>query len=174
MRNAHGALVHLFEFVISCPLDRAVLFAALLGLAASRSATVSEGALLVYDAIWAMLLAWPVRGDRPSLTGFAALVLGNAGLAALLGGVEITAANGKVPGITLALAAAVLFAFGTVIFRSPLPLPTLTLTAWQVGHGCVPIVVLGAIFEAPDLHALTKSGWAAMLYMASVPMGICC
>src|SRR5215204_2440958 len=35
------------------------------------------------------------------------------------------------------------------------------------------MVVLGAIFEAPDLHALTKSGWAAMLYMASVPMGIC-
>ena len=47
------------------------------------------------------------------------------------------------------------------------------LTAWQVGLGCAPMVVLGAIFEAPDLHALTKSGWAAMLYMASVPMGIC-
>ena len=136
--------------------------------------TVSEGALLVYTMpIWAMLLAWPVRGDRPSVTGFAALVLGIAGLAALLGGVEITAASGKVPGITLALAAAVLFAFGTVIFRSPLPLPPLTLTAWQVGLGCVPMVVLGTIFEAPDLHALTKSGWAAMLYMASVPMGIC-
>jgi len=136
--------------------------------------TVSEGALLVYTMpIWAMLLAWPVRSERPSLTGFAALVLGIAGLAVLLGGVEITAASGKVPGVALALAASVLFAFGTVVFRSPLPLPPLTLTAWQVGLGCVPMVVLGAIFEAPDLHALTKPGWAAMVYMACVPMGIC-
>jgi len=35
------------------------------------------------------------------------------------------------------------------------------------------MVGLGAVFEAPDLHALTKSGWAAMLYTASVPMGVC-
>lgn len=32
---------------------------------------------------------------------------------------------------------------GTVITRTPLPVPPITLVAWQVGLGCVPMVVAG-------------------------------
>ena len=136
--------------------------------------TVSEGALLVYTMpIWAMLFAWAIRGERPSLAGFAAVVLGGLGLLVLLAGGQITATTGKLPGVLLALASAVLFAFSTVVFRSPLPIPPLTLTAWQVGLACVPMVLLGVVIERPNLHALTGPGWAAMGYMAAVPMGLC-
>src|SRR5215207_11762385 len=41
--------------------------------------SVAEGALLVYTMpIWATLLAWPLRGARPTLRSIAALALGMA------------------------------------------------------------------------------------------------
>src|SRR3954468_6988736 len=49
--------------------------------------SVAEGALLVHDTmpLWATLLAWPLRGARPTPRGLAALALGLAGVAVLLG-----------------------------------------------------------------------------------------
>jgi drug/metabolite transporter (DMT)-like permease len=67
----------------------------------------------------------------------------------------------------------VLFAFGTVALRSPLGLPPLTWTAWQVGLGCVPMVAVGVLLEAPDPAALSPATWAAMAYMTAVPMAAC-
>jgi drug/metabolite transporter (DMT)-like permease len=135
--------------------------------------TVGEGGLLVYTMpIWATLLAWPILGARPTVRTIAALVLGVAGLAVLLGGNPVALGAGKLPGIVLALTAAILFALGTVTSR-PLPIPPVALTAWQVGLGCLPMVVAGMLFERPDLGALGSAGWAAWVYMAAVPMGLC-
>jgi drug/metabolite transporter (DMT)-like permease len=118
--------------------------------------SVAEGALLVYTMpIWATLLAWPTLGLRPTLRSVTALVAE------------------KLPGVVLALGAAVLFAFGTVAPRSTIPLSPAALTAWQVGLGCLPMVPLGLLFEKPDLSALSPLGWASMAYMTAVPMGIC-
>ena len=91
----------------------------------------------------------------------------------MLLGLEHTARPGIVPGVACALGAAVLFAFGTVALRSPLGLPPIAATAWQVGLGCVPMIALGALLEAPDLTALSLAGWAAMAYMTAVPMAAC-
>lgn len=136
--------------------------------------SVAEGTLLIYTMpIWAMLLAWPVLGERPAGRSIAALALGCAGVSVLLWGSGLQFGPGKLPGIGLALAAAILFAYGTLRGRSPLPLPPLALTAWQVGLGCAPMVVLGALFENPDLEALSAVGWASLIYMAVVPMGVC-
>ena len=56
------------------------------GTVAMKYVTVGEGALLAYTMpIWAMLLAWPALGVRPTLRDVAALVLGIAGVALLLG-----------------------------------------------------------------------------------------
>jgi drug/metabolite transporter (DMT)-like permease len=137
---------------------------------------VSEGALLVYTMpIWAMLLAWPILGERPTAKGITALALGVAGV-----GVLLTARGGpavgpdKLPGVLLALGAAILFAFGAAASRGrPLPLPPLAAVAWQVGLGCLPMVAAGLLFERPDPEALTPVGWAAMAYMAMVSMGLC-
>ena len=135
---------------------------------------VSEGALLVYTMpVWATLLAWPVRGERPTPRGLTALMLSGLGLIALLGGENLSLGSEKLPGVVLALSAAILFALGTVAMRAPLPLPPTTAVAWQVGLGCLPMLVLGLLLEEPDFGALTQTGWAAMIYMAIGPMGIC-
>jgi drug/metabolite transporter (DMT)-like permease len=140
---------------------------------------VAEGALLVYSMpIWAALLAWPILGERPTARGVLALALGVAGIVVLLGarGGSSGPALGpeKLPGVALALAAAILFALGAVASRrSPLALPPLASVAWQVGLGCLPMVLAGLLFERPDAGALSPLGWAAMAYMAAVPMGLC-
>jgi drug/metabolite transporter (DMT)-like permease len=72
-----------------------------------------------------------------------------------------------------ALGAAVLIAFGAVALRLPLGLSPVAATAWQVGLGCVPMIALGALLEAPDPAALSPAGWAAMAYMTAVPMAAC-
>ncbi|OLL31626.1 EamA family transporter [Burkholderia sp. SRS-W-2-2016] len=136
--------------------------------------SVSEGALLVYTMpIWAMLLAWPILARRPSAEGFVSLVLGLAGVVVLLGGQGFAFDAGKLAGIGFALAAAVLFALGTVMTRTPIPVPPITLVAWQVGIGCVPMLIIGLLIERPDFGALDHAGWAVMIYMTLVPMAVC-
>jgi drug/metabolite transporter (DMT)-like permease len=135
---------------------------------------VSEGSLLVYTMpIWAMLFAWPILGNRPSWRDIVALSLGLSGVAVLLSAHGITLGPDKLIGIALALAAAILFALGGVMTTSPLPIPPTALVAWQVGLGCLPMIVFGLLFEHPNLSAITASGWAVLIYMVLGPMGIC-
>ena len=134
---------------------------------------VGEAALLVYTMpIWVALLAWPIRHEPPTFRTVAALALGITGLAVLLGG-QITALSlHKVLGIILTLSAAILFALGTVTTRTALPLSPLASVAWQVGLGCAPMLAAGLLFErSPD--PLSHAGWATMIYMTVVPMGLC-
>lgn len=141
---------------------------------AMRWLPAGEVALLVYTMpIWAALLAWPMRGERPTLRSLAALSLGVAGTGLLFARPGAAAAAGALPGAALALAAAFLFALGTVAWRTPLPLPPLASTAWQVGLGCLPMLAAGLLFEAPGPRMLSPAGWAAMAYMTVVPMGLC-
>jgi drug/metabolite transporter (DMT)-like permease len=77
------------------------------------------------------------------------------------------------PGILLALGAAILFALGTVTAQAPIALSPHALTAWQVGLGCLPMIAAGLLLEKPDFSALTPVGWASLAYMAAVPMGVC-
>lgn len=141
---------------------------------ALKTLTIGEGALVVYTMpIWAMLFAWPILGNRPTLRDGVSLVLGMAGIAVLLGEHGFDLSADKLTGIALALGSATLFALGGVLTRAPLPIKPLALVAWQVGLGCFPMILLGLAFEHPDMAALTKPGWAALVYMTVGPMGIC-
>ena len=66
--------------------------------------------------------------------------------------------DGEIIGIALLFAAAILFALGNVLNRKPLPMPPLVVVAWQVGLGCVVMLVLGIAFEHPDHGAITPPG----------------
>ena len=139
--------------------------------------SISEGSLLAYTMpIWTMIFAWPVLGQRPSLRGAAAVILGSAGILVLFSGQLAAGAFALGPdktlGVALALAAAILFALGSVL-NAPLPLKPIPLAAWQVGLGCLPMIVLGLLFEHPDLGALTAPGWSVLIYMIIGPMGLC-
>jgi drug/metabolite transporter (DMT)-like permease len=79
----------------------------------------------------------------------------------------------KFIGIALALAAAIFFAFGGVMTKSSLPIAPTALVAWQVGLGCLPMIIIGLLFEHPNVGAITSSGWIVLIYMALGPMGVC-
>lgn len=141
---------------------------------AMKYLAVSEAALLVYTMpIWATLFAWPVLGNRPTFNDIVGLLLGLSGLTVLLGTGPIALGPDKALGIALALGAAILFALGGVMSKSPLPMPPTALVAWQVGFGCLPMIGLGLAFERPAIGALTAPGWLALVYMTLGPMAVC-
>jgi drug/metabolite transporter (DMT)-like permease len=144
------------------------------GTVAMKFVTVGEGALIIYTMpIWAMLFAWPFLHVRPTVRDIIALVLGIAGVALLLGAHGFAFSAGKLVGIALSLSCAILFALGNVLNRKPLPMPPLAIVAWQVGLGCVAMLILGVLFEHPDYAAITPLGVACFVYMTLVPMGVC-
>lgn len=139
-----------------------------------RWLNVGEGVLLVFTMpIWATLLAWPLLGTRPTARGIAALLLGMAGITVLLGGGGLAMEGTRMFGILAALGAAVFFALGTVLNRSPIPLPATVSVLWQVGLGSPPLLLLGMLFERPDAGALTAAGFAALLYVTVIGMAGC-
>jgi len=130
----------------------------------------SETALIAYTMpVWAAMLAWPVLGERPTVLRSIALLMAFAGLASILGGDGVSASVAKLPGIAMALTGAVAFALGTVLAkRFPLTLPPLTAAAWQIGLGCLPVVVIGVFAETTHLGVLDAFGWWLIVYMVLI------
>lgn len=122
--------------------------------------------------IWATLRAWPVLGERPTPRSIMALVLGVASVVVLMAPSAGPTPN-KLPGIGLALAAAILFGYGAVTARRPLPLPPLVLTAWQVALGCLPMVLLSVMLEYPQVTRLSLPAGLGLAYMTIGPMAAC-
>jgi drug/metabolite transporter (DMT)-like permease len=141
---------------------------------AMRWLSVGECALLVYTMpVWATLLAWPARGERPTLRALAGLALCIAGLWQLFGTGGFQLTRDQLLGAALALASATLFALSTVALRPLVELRPLTSLAWQLILGCAPMLALGLFFEHPALTQVSPTAWALMLYMTTVPMGLC-
>ena len=128
----------------------------------------SEATVVAYtNPLWTALLAWPLLGERMTITRVVALVMAFVGLFLLFGGTQIAASMEKLPGVVLALIGAIGFAFGTIYVKKyPLQLPGATAAAWQIGLGCLPVALAGIVFERPDVFALDAGGWAAMAYGA--------
>ncbi|MGY4308998.1 drug/metabolite transporter (DMT)-like permease [Bradyrhizobium sp. USDA 4369] len=125
-----------------------------------------EAALIAYTMpVWASILAWPILGERPTWLRVLALLLAFAGLAALMGGNGLSASRDKLPGILMVLGGAFGFALGTVLAKKlPIRLPPLSAAAWQIGIGCVPIVLVGVVIEQSDWTRLDQLDWALMFY----------
>ncbi|MDF1777123.1 MAG: DMT family transporter [Rhizobiaceae bacterium] len=142
---------------------------------------VSEAALLTFTMpIWAMLLAWPIRGERPRPASLLALMLGIGGLILLLSPAGGNL-QGKLPGILAAIGAAVIFAFGSVLSRQhegflngvDLSARNLASIGWLIGLGSVIMLAIGLFFAPPILEPLHFSGKLALGYMAVGPMCLC-
>ncbi|MFC0242659.1 DMT family transporter [Rhodopseudomonas telluris] len=142
---------------------------ALLWLRASDAAVLG-----VSIPLWVALVAWPILGERLSATRAVALLIALGGIAVLIGGGGLDASVDKLPGILCAIAGAICVALGTVLTKHfPLALPPLSLAAWQVGIGCIPVAIAGLALEDAHLAALSTSGWASMIYMTLVQFCVC-
>ena len=141
---------------------------------AMRWLSVGQCALLVYTMpVWATLLAWPLRGERPSLRALAGLALCMGGLWQLFGSDGFHLDDDQRLGAALALGSAVLFALSTVALRPLTELRPLASLAWQLVIGCIPMLGLGLAFENAEIARVSRTGWVLMLYMTAVPMGLC-
>ena len=135
----------------------------------------SEAAVLAISIpVWVALLAWPILGERLSPVRSVSLAVALAGIAVLIGGNEVEASFVKLPGYLCVLAGAICVALGTVLTKHfPLAMPPLSLAAWQIGIGCLPIAIVGLAVEQPQLAALSSIGWASMLYMTLIQFCLC-
>jgi probable blue pigment (indigoidine) exporter len=142
---------------------------ALLWLSASEAAVLG-----ISIPVWVAFLAWPILGERLSLLRALSLTVSLVGIAVLIGGNGIEASVEKLPGILCALAGAVCTGLGTVLTKHfPLAMPPLSLAAWQIGLGCLPIAITGLAVEHPHLAALSTIGWASMIYMTLIQFCLC-
>lgn len=137
--------------------------------------SASEAAILgISIPVWVAFLAWPILGERLSVVRAIALTVALAGIVVLIGGNGLDASVEKLPGLSCALAGAVCVALGTVLTKHfPLKMPPLSLAAWQIAIGCVPIAAVGLAAEQPQLAALSATGWASMAYMTLIQFCLC-
>jgi len=130
----------------------------------------SEAALIAYTMpVWASILAWPILGERPNLLRVISLVMAFAGISAILGGNGFAASLSKLPGMIFALGGSIGFAVGTVLAKKlPLNLPAMSAAAWQIGIGCLPVAIVGLLFENAHVADLTDAGWILLVYSTVV------
>jgi drug/metabolite transporter (DMT)-like permease len=134
-----------------------------------------EAATIAYTMpVWAALLARPVLGEALRMNRVVSLVLGVGGVVILLGAHGFGRDTGQLPGIGIALAAATLFALGTALSkRSPINMSPIPMIAWQVGLGCIPLLIASFLLEHAHLREMPWLGWAALLYTTTISLGIC-
>ena len=134
-----------------------------------------EATIVCYTMpVWASIFAWAVLGEHITLRRLVALAVGLAGLAVLVLGRGVDAGLDKLPGVGLALSAAILFSLGTVLTkRWPVDLPPAAMVAWQTGLGCLPLLGGALLFEELSPSAVSARSWWLLLYGGIAPLGLC-
>ena len=134
-----------------------------------------RGAIVAYTMpIWAAVFsAWYLK-ERLSRRRMAALALGMAGIALLIGP-ELFGLHSNPLGPLLMIGAAICWAGGIVAMKGQSwPIGIMALTGWQLIIGGVPIVLAWLVLEPnPDLSRLTWAGALATLYAATVALIFC-
>lgn len=139
------------------------------GTLAQLTAATSRVTILAYTMpIWAVLLAWPILGERPNRIQWFALFLCAAGLTILI---SPLAESGIAPGIWLALMTGILWGAGTVYLKwAQIKADPMGVASWQVTIAFVVISAFMLIFEghlrlsaahAPAIAAMITTGFFA-------------
>ena len=132
---------------------------------AVASGGAGKAVVLAYTMpFWVVFLAWPLLGERLSRAGTAGIVLAAIGLGFVL--YPIDPAHG-LTGAIFAVLAAIGWAIGTVYakwMRGHYRTELLSLTAWQLLFGSIPLVI--AALVVPHQHVrFTTSFIIAFAYM---------
>jgi drug/metabolite transporter (DMT)-like permease len=127
-----------------------------------------RSAILAYTMpVWTVLFGMALLHEPLSRRKIAGLALGMLGMAVLLGE-DVRHITRSPVGTLFILAAAISWAFGTVLLRrwKP-PLPQNTLTGWMMLIGWLPIAVCVPLFDPHPLGSLgqmSATAWFAVLY----------
>jgi len=128
-----------------------------------------RSAILAYTMpVWTVLFGMALLHEPLSRRKIIGLVLGMLGMAVLLGE-DVRHITGSPMGTLFMLAAAISWAFGTVLLRrwKP-PVPQNTLTGWMMIVGWLPIAIAAPFFDAKplvdELASIGARGWFAILY----------
>jgi probable blue pigment (indigoidine) exporter len=141
----------------------------LLWLRASEAAVIAA-----VMPVWVSLLALFILGEHFSPLRALALGIALTGLAVLFGADGFEASVDKLPGALLAVTATLCVALGTVLTKKfPFGLPPVSFASWQIGIGCVPLLLLGLLFEQASFASLSLTGWLLMAYMTFVQFCVC-
>jgi drug/metabolite transporter (DMT)-like permease len=127
-----------------------------------------RSAIIAYTMpIWAMLISFAVLHEPLNRRKIVGLVLGMLGMLVLLGD-DIRHIRSMPTGALLILAAAILWAIGTVLLRKwKPPVAQNTLSGWMMLLGWMPLAIAAPFFEthpASYLLHLSASTWFAILY----------
>jgi drug/metabolite transporter (DMT)-like permease len=128
-----------------------------------------RSAILAYTMpIWATLIAVGVLGERLSRRKVVGLGLGSVGMALLLGD-EVATIRHAPLGAMMILAAAIVWALGTVLLRKWKPaVAQNTLSGWMMLAGWLPLALVAPFFDpqplSQTLATLSPRGWFALLY----------
>lgn len=131
---------------------------------AQLSGTTSRAAIVTFTMpVWAILLAWPLLGERPDARRASALALGVAGLALLA--LPLLRAGDLPRGVLYSLAAGISWAAGTVLIkRWPVHAAPMPSAAWQLLAGAAAASAGMLAFEGVPVPRMP--GAAAALALA--------
>lgn len=103
-------------------------------------------AVLIFTMpIWTLLLAWPILGERVRGTQWIAAACTLIGLLLIIEPWEM---HGGLLSPALGIVAAICWAIGTILvkrLRGQTPVDLLTLTAWQMALGSIPLLILALV-----------------------------
>lgn len=122
--------------------------------------------VIVYTMpLWAMLFAWPLLGEKPTLARVAALVVGLTGLVVLMSQ-DFDGLHDAWLGALCTLVGAIAFGLGTVWMKRTLWTNDPTVIAgWQLLLGTLPIIPCWWIWGVEtDWEAVSAASWGGLLF----------
>lgn len=131
-----------------------------------------RAAILGYTMpVWAVLSGLVFFGDRINGRSLLGIVLAMTGAGLLLSS-EFAHIAGQPLGTVFALVAAAAWGFGTVLMkRTPLEMPTISLTFWMLALTTTAMALLSVLFEHAQWHWPDATTWAGIVYNAAIIFG---
>ena len=132
-----------------------------------------RAAILGYTMpIWAVLAGFILYRDKLSRMAWFGVTCAGAGALLLLSG-EFSNITGKPLGTILVLIGACSWGYGTVEMRkTPLTMPSISVTFWMIAISAIPLTVYTLIFEHSKWHHVDAWGWAAIAYNGLMVFGM--
>lgn len=133
-----------------------------------------RSAIIAYTMpLWAAILSVIVLKETLTPRRVLGILIGMVGLGLLLAQ-EFTAIQAAPLGAMLIIVASISWSIGiTITKKYALPIPTTTLTAWNLFLGGIPIAIGAFVLERHDIHPIGAGATIGLLYNIIVAFIIC-